>query len=81
MALWQLIARNRRRYGGYIIHIAIVMMALAIIGVEMFQSTTQKSLATGETVQLADYTVRYDSLAQFPYIDGRTVTRAVVSDI
>ncbi len=79
MALWQLITRNRRRYGGYIIHIAIVMMALAIIGVEMFQSTTQKSLATGETVQLADYTVRYDSLAQFPYIDGRTVTRAVVS--
>jgi cytochrome c-type biogenesis protein CcmF len=79
MALWKLIARNRRRYGGYIIHIAIVMMALAIIGVEMFQSTTQKSLATGETVQLADYTIRYDSLAQFPYIDGRTVTRAVVS--
>jgi cytochrome c-type biogenesis protein CcmF len=79
MSLWHLVSRNRRRYGGYIIHFAMVMMALAIIGIEMFQTTTQQSLATGESFQLGGYTIRYDSLAQFPYIDGRTVTRAVVS--
>ncbi len=78
-ALWNLIVRNRRRYGGYIVHIAIVMMALAVIGIEMFQTTTQQSLATGQSIQLAGYTIRYDSLAQFPYIDGRTVTRAVMT--
>jgi cytochrome c-type biogenesis protein CcmF len=79
LAFWQLIARNRRRYGGYIVHLAMIMMALAIIGVELFQTTTQQSLATGDSIQLAGYTIRYDSLAQFPYTDGRTVTRAVVS--
>ncbi len=77
--LWNLVARNRRRYGGYIIHIAMGMMGLAIIGIEMFQTTTQQSLATGQSIQLAGYTVRYDALAQFPYADGRMVTRAVVS--
>ena len=78
-ALWNLVTRNRRRYGGYIIHIAMVMMALAIIGVEMFQATTQQSLAVGQSIDLAGYSVRYDSLAQFPYMDGRIVTRAVMS--
>ncbi len=78
-ALWGLIARNRRRYGGYIIHFSMVMMAVAIIGIELFQTTTQKSLATGESIELSGYTIRYDSLAQFPHVDGRIVTRAVVS--
>jgi cytochrome c-type biogenesis protein CcmF len=76
LALWRLAGRNRRRYGGYIIHISMVMMSLAVIGIELFQTTTQQSLATGQSIQLAGYTIRYDSLAQFPYTDGRTVTRA-----
>jgi cytochrome c-type biogenesis protein CcmF len=78
-ALWNLIVRNRRRYGGYIIHLGMVCMALAIIGIELFQTTTQKSLATGQSITLSGYTVRFDSLAQFPYVDGRIVTRAVMS--
>jgi len=79
VALVRLAGRNRRRYGGYIIHIAMVMMSLAILGIELFQTTTQQSLATGQSLQLNTYTIRYDSLAVFPYTDGRTVTRAVVS--
>ena len=79
VALWHLAGRNRRRYGGYIIHIAMIMMSLAIIGIELFQTTTQQSLAVGQALQLDGYTVRFDSLAQFPYTDGRTVTRAVMS--
>ncbi len=79
LALWRLAGRNRRRYGGYLIHFSMVMMALGIIGIEIFQTTTQKSLAVGETIQLDGYSLRYDSLAQFPYVDGRIVTRAVLS--
>jgi cytochrome c-type biogenesis protein CcmF len=79
VALSRLTARNRRRYGGYIVHIAVVVMALGILGIESFQTQTQKTLAVGENIQIAGYTLRYDSLAQFPYTDGRIVTRAVVS--
>ncbi len=79
VALWRLFGRNRRRYGGYLIHLSIVLMAIGIIGIDMFQTQTQRSLAVGQGVELDGYTVRYDSLAQFPYEDGRYVTRAVIS--
>jgi cytochrome c-type biogenesis protein CcmF len=79
VALYRLVSRNRRRYGGYLIHIAMVVMAIGILGIEVFQTTTQQSLAIGESLDLAGYTVRYDSLAQFEHTDGRYVTRAVLS--
>src|SRR5271157_6580927 len=43
LALWHLAGRNRRRYGGYIIHLAMMMMALGILGIELFQTTTQQT--------------------------------------
>ncbi len=79
LALWRLMGRNRRRYGGYIIHLGVVLMALGIIGLEIFQSETQGHLAQGEKFNLGQYTMTYDSLAVFPTEDGREVARAVVS--
>jgi cytochrome c-type biogenesis protein CcmF len=79
LALWRLAGRNRRRYGGYTIHMGVILMAVGIIGMEMFQTETQKSLAIGESIQIAGYSVRYDSLAQFKASDQRMVTRAVMS--
>lgn len=78
-AFWTLIQRNRRRYGGYLIHIAMAMMAIGIIGIELFQTETQGTLALGETLPLEDYTIRYDSLSVFDAQDGRNIARAVVS--
>lgn len=78
-ALWQLTTRNRRRYGGYIIHLGVVLMALGIIGIEMFQSETQGTIAQGEQLNLRGYTLRYDGLSIFDTTDGRNISRAVVS--
>ena len=79
LALWRLAGRNRRRYGGYVIHLGVVMMALGIIGIEMFQTETQGTLAQGQQLTLGRYVMTYDSLAQWDTPDGRNVTRAVVS--
>jgi cytochrome c-type biogenesis protein CcmF len=79
IALSRLTVRNRRRYGGYIIHIAMVVMAIGILGIDIFQTQTQQTLAVGQEMQISGYTLRYDSLAQFPYVDGREVTRAVLT--
>ncbi|MBI3159089.1 MAG: heme lyase CcmF/NrfE family subunit [Chloroflexi bacterium] len=79
VALWQLAGRNRRRYGGYIIHLGVVLMAVGIIGIEMFQTETQASLKLGETLALGRYSIRYDSLAEFDTNDNRNVARAVVT--
>ena len=77
-ALWRLAGRNRRRYGGYIIHLGVTLMAAGIIGIEMFQTETQGALKPDESLQLGRYTVTYRSLAQFDTPDGRNVARAVV---
>jgi cytochrome c-type biogenesis protein CcmF len=78
VALWRLAGRNRRRYGGYIIHIGVILMALGIIGIELFQSETQGSLTRGEQITLGRYTMIFDSLTQWDEVDGRNVARAVV---
>ena len=77
--LGNLIVRNRRRYGGYMIHFGIVLMALGVIGIEMFQTETQATVSVGEEITLGDYSVRYDNLAVFDTDDNRNVARAVVS--
>ncbi len=79
IALWHLAGRNRRRYGGYIIHLGVVLMALGIIGIEIFQTETQGTLAQGGQISLEEYTLTYKSLAVFDTDDGRNVARAAIS--
>ena len=78
-ALWNLASRNRPRYGGYVIHLGVVVMAMGIIGIELFQSETQGTLAQGEQLTLGPYVMTYESLAEFNTPDDRQVARAVVS--
>ncbi len=77
VSLWRLAARNRRRYGGYIIHIGVCLMALGIIGMKG-QTETQGSVVPGQSLQLSGYTVTFRQLDQFDLADRRNVARAVV---
>jgi cytochrome c-type biogenesis protein CcmF len=61
-ALVNLVRRNGRRYGGYIVHIGVLMIALGIIGNEFFQSESQGNLRPGQTIQVANYTLTYRTL-------------------
>jgi cytochrome c-type biogenesis protein CcmF len=79
LALWRLAGRNRRRYGGYVIHIGVVLMAIGIIGIEIFQAETQGTIPQGGELQLGKYSIRYDQLDEFPTPDGRMVARATIS--
>jgi cytochrome c-type biogenesis protein CcmF len=79
LALWRLAGRNRRRYGGYIIHLGVVFMAIGIIGIELFQTETQGSIPQGGKITLDGYTLTYDSLAIWDHTDGRNVARAVLT--
>ena len=78
-ALARLTSRDRRRYGGYIIHISIALMAIGILGIEIFQSETQGTIARGEQLDISGYTVKYRELASWDNIgEGVNYTRAVV---
>lgn len=61
-ALWGLIRRNGRRYGGYVIHFGIVLIGVAIIGNEFYQSTTHVTLSEGDSVELSGYSLKYVAL-------------------
>lgn len=78
-ALANLMGRNRRRYGGYIIHISMALMAIGILGIEIFQKETQGTLSSGEELNIAGYTVQYRELASWDDRGaGVNYTRAVV---
>jgi cytochrome c-type biogenesis protein CcmF len=79
LALGRLAARNRRRYGGYIIHLGVVLMAVGIVGIEIFQTETQGTIPQGGELALGDYSIRYDRLDIFDTDDNRNVARATLS--
>ena len=60
----QLVGRNRRRYGGYIVHAAIVLLALGIAGSGAYGSSAERKLSPGESMQVGGYTLTYRSLSQ-----------------
>jgi cytochrome c-type biogenesis protein CcmF len=61
-ALFNLVKRNGRRYGGYIVHLGVLLIALGIIGNEFYQSEGQANLQPGESVTVANYTLTYRKL-------------------
>ena len=62
VAMFQLLRRNGRRYGGYIVHLGIVFIGVAVLGNEFFQSTTNVTLSRGENVELSGYSLVYTGL-------------------
>jgi cytochrome c-type biogenesis protein CcmF len=57
-----LLGRNRRRYGGYVVHASIVLLAVGIAGSSAFDSVAEERLARGGSMTIEDYTLRYASL-------------------
>jgi cytochrome c-type biogenesis protein CcmF len=74
-ALMTLIVRNRRRYGGYVIHLGIVVMGMGIVSFYNFQTQTQKTISAGQSMTLGDYQVEYKTLERYVATDGRQVAR------
>jgi cytochrome c-type biogenesis protein CcmF len=56
-----LVARNHRRYGGYIVHLGIVLMFLGFAGAG-FKQEEQVLLKPGQQTTVGHFTVRYDGL-------------------
>ena len=74
-ALGNLVTRNRRRYGGYIVHLGILLIALGVIGVNLHQQDIDVTLAPGESAVIGDYTLTYLGIETLRRADT-TVTQA-----
>jgi cytochrome c-type biogenesis protein CcmF len=61
-ALARLVGKNRRRYGGYIIHIGSVSIFVGIAASSMFRTEVQQTLKVGDEMHVGRYTLRYDRI-------------------
>ena len=81
LAAVRLVARNRRRYGGYIVHTGMVLLFVAFTGMA-FKTETQATLRPGESATLRSpygqvYTFTHLGISQYDALNRR-VTAALV---
>jgi cytochrome c-type biogenesis protein CcmF len=58
-AFGSLVTRNRRRYGGYVVHVGLVLALFGIAASSSFQTSQDLRLEPGQEAQVGDYIVRY----------------------
>ena len=59
LSFTRLIASNRRRYGGYIVHLAVVLLALGITGSSFYNLQSNVILAPGESTTVGEFDIEY----------------------
>ncbi len=62
-ALWALTVRNRRRYGGYIVHFGVVLLFFGFTG-NAFNHEIEVGLKHGESVDIGKYRVVYEGYSR-----------------
>jgi cytochrome c-type biogenesis protein CcmF len=59
IALVRLVARNRRRWGGYIVHVGIAILFLGVAASSAFHSQRDVRIKQGQTTTVGGYKVKY----------------------
>ena len=58
-AFWNLVNGNRPRHGGYIVHLAVLALAIGIIGTQFFDQRVDVALLPGESAVIDNYRVEF----------------------
>jgi cytochrome c-type biogenesis protein CcmF len=75
-SVFTLISRNRRRYGGYVVHAAIVLLAIGIAGSSAYGRSVERRLTPGQSASLGGYTLTLKDVRR-THVPNATETRAV----
>jgi cytochrome c-type biogenesis protein CcmF len=59
VALVSLVKRNRRRYGGYLVHLGVMVLFVGVSASSSFQSTHDARLSPGQTTRVGSYQFTY----------------------
>ena len=66
-AFLHLVWANRPRYGGYIVHLSVLMVTLGIVGTSFFNAQKDVVLSPGETTTIDNYEIRYLGTTVMPF--------------
>jgi cytochrome c-type biogenesis protein CcmF len=61
-ALGSLARRNQRRYGGFVVHLGVVLIVIGITGSMNWSDERSATLGKGETITLGRFTLRFDDI-------------------
>lgn len=64
---------NRRHYGGMIVHLGILVMAIGFVGSGLFRSEVSVAMAIGDVVQVGNERIRFDGVESFSRSNYQTV--------
>ena len=80
-ATWRLTTRNRRRYGGYAVHLGVLVMAVGVAVSSGLATDRTLTLAPGESGTVGAYQITHQRLVVEPLPDDARVieTRAEVT--
>ncbi len=73
-AFWGLIMGNRPRYGGYIVHISIILMAIGVVGSTFYETEQEAVLRPGQSTTITDYTLEFETIDTYELSDRVVVT-------
>jgi cytochrome c-type biogenesis protein CcmF len=59
VAAGSLVVRNRRRYGGYTVHLGMVVLMVGVAASSSFNHTRELQLAPGQSARVGGYVIRY----------------------
>ena len=62
-AMAGLLVRHNRRYGGFLVHVGILIVAVGVTGSHAWSVQTETTLKRGDTAELAGYRFRFDGLS------------------
>jgi cytochrome c-type biogenesis protein CcmF len=63
LSLGRTLLRNRRRYGGYVVHLGVVLLVIGICG-SAFRTERRAELEPGESLRVGAYSLTYRGLSQ-----------------
>lgn len=64
-AFTDMILNTKRRYGGYLVHIGMIMIFVGIAGSSAYNSEAESKLAPGESLSVDRYTLTYSDFERF----------------
>ena len=64
-AILKTVQRNRRHYGGMVVHLGILVIALGLVGSGLFRSEITVAMAPGDVLEVGGERLRYEGVTRF----------------
>jgi cytochrome c-type biogenesis protein CcmF len=61
-ALARLVNKNRRRYGGYVVHVGVVMAFIGVAASSAFRIEEQRTMRAGESIEVGGFNLTYKGI-------------------